>query len=112
MLYAVRFVYNSIKIKSWLEYENKLSSTISLEKLFQEEMCNRQVLFTTGKAGALFTAIQYNRISDHPLPIDFHTVLTQIKESNFWKEDINPHHLGLDGYLGIKYLFDYLKPYL
>ena len=97
----------------WFEFADILSNNISMERIFNNEIKNRQIFFINGVSGIYLLMLGCNRLFEYNMfNIDTDYYFRRIMDSDVTKKLKKgiPHDAySLNGYWGINLFYEYLK---
>ncbi len=114
LLYPVRMISKTINQKKWSDYADFLENSLSMEQIISKEMKNKNIFFTDGIALVYILLYLYNKENDQKIEINHKAFYQKITTSILWEKfQNNPiflqQRIGLDGYLGLTILLDFIK---
>jgi hypothetical protein len=97
----------------WHECASILSQNISLDKILNEEIRNRQIFFLDGLSGVYLLMLSCNKLFGYNYyKVDKNLFYRRIMDSDTTKslkKEILLNGFGLNGYWGIHLLYEYMK---
>lgn len=113
LMTVARCVGKFIQDKDWLAFAEKLSATIDLRYILEEELKDKNVLPETGVAG-IFLLRELNLRMGFFLSDDNYNYKKRMEASTLWDRmasdvEFFSSYYSLNGYCGIKILLNYLE---
>ncbi len=97
----------------WFEFADILSNNISMDRIFNNEIKNRQIFFINGVSGIYLLMLGCNQLFEYDMfNIDTDYYFRRIMDSDVTKKlkkEIPPGAYSLNGYWGINLFYEYLK---
>ena len=115
MLYIIKKICNTIPDlnKAWYEFTKILEDNTSFMEIINKELRSNQILFSDGLSGIFLFAMLCNReCAKEVFELDLSLFRRKVTEANFERDNrsLLPFlTIGLNGYWGIRMLYDYLS---
>jgi hypothetical protein len=115
LLYVVKKICITVEGLSvyWFEFADILTNHISMERIFNKEIKNRQIFFGDGLSGIYLLILGCNRLLGYKkFNIDINYYFRRVMDSDVTKKlkkEIPYEAYSLNGYWGINLFYEYLR---
>lgn len=109
------YVAKATGLGEWTEYAKDLRQRINFDRIYGQEMTDKNIFPVNGLIGVWLAASFYNHVSDYePICLDTEFYKQRIMNSSAWDrmeydDAFTMKHYSLNGYCGVRLFLDYLN---